>query len=216
MSKFWIAILSIFAFIGTAHAQESIRYRLQAGVGVSGYEYANSIGNTLGLHIGGYTDIQFTERPILLSTGLALVKRGGDGDGTPGNIKINAYYAEIPIHVRWESSLFGWDSIDYFVSAGPYVGVGLFGKTKWNAYDYTISSTVPGVPDENKHVKGDSVSSFSKSGLRRFDVGMGANFGLIFNERYEVSATFNIGFIDALRVGRGNILHFSVNFGYLF
>lgn len=215
MNRLVIMLLSVFVFAGVLHAQEDVRFRVQAGIGESGY-IDSAIKNTLGFHVGGYTDIQFTQHPVFLTTGLVLKKRGGDGDGDPGHLRLNAYYLEAPIHVRIDQRFFGLDNVNYFGSLGPYLAFGVSGKAKWDSYSYTVPSTVPGESDIVIREEADSVSSFSKGWLRRFDFGMGVNFGLIFYERYELSATFDMGFLDAMKVGGGKNQHISINLGYVF
>ena len=215
MNRLWITLLSLFALTSLVHAQEDIRFRAKVGMGASGYIDSN-IDYAFGYNLGGYTDIQFKEAPVFLTTGLSVVKRGGKGDTSIGDLKINAFYLEVPVHVRVESGFFDFENISYFGSIGPYVGLGLFGKTKWDSYSYTKPSLKPGVGEETIRVEGDSVSSFSDGRLRRFDVGMGANFGLIFSQRVELSGTFSLGFVDAMKQGGGKNQHISLNLGYIF
>lgn len=211
MRQYIIALLVLLFWSSQVDAQSEFRYRVQVGAGSSGY-IDSSVKNTLGYHGGAQLDwIISPKRPVFITTGLMFESKGGGKEEDNGNLKIKAYYLHIPILARIEKNLFKHDDdYRYYAAIGPYLGVGLFGKTTWDAHSYI---------DKEEHeiqVEAGRENTFSKTQLRRFDMGFEANLGVMFYEHLQLELRANLGILKAFRVGHGMNQTISISVGYIF
>lgn len=213
MKRHFIALLVFLLGFASyqVNAQSQFRYRAQLGAGSSGY-IDSSVKNTLGYHAGAQMDWRVSPNSsVFLTTGLMFESKGGGKEEEHGNLKINAYYLHIPMMARIEKNMFrNEDAYKYYAALGPYLGVGLFGKTKWDDYSYVDED------DKEVAVAAGKESTFSKSQLRRFDLGLEANLGVIFYEHLQLELRANMGFLKAFRVGHGMNQTISISVGYIF
>lgn len=89
----------------------------------------------------------------------------------------NPFYLNIPIHVGYKLQLI--DEFGYFLEAGPFVGVGMFGK----------------VTAENADKKVSSEDVFKKDNFNRFQAGLGFKTGFLAFDHYKLSIGFDYNFV---------------------
>ena len=107
------------------------------------------------------------------------------------SISFNPFYLDIPIHAGYR---YDFDErYAAFVEAGPYVGIGLFGKS------------------QGKDIFSDEV------GYKRLDVGVGLRGGLVFRQKVSISLGADFGFIEVLdRYYKAKPRNIALSFGYKF
>ena len=158
-----VLLLLVSAMCLTANAQE-LKYGVTAGVNVNSPEGNMDSGSRLGYHIGGTATCDFSK--WYASASLLLTQKGFKRPYTLSvdNQEIKSHtdvtYLELPIVAGKNFNLGG--GCKFFMEAGPYIAVGLFGKsqTKW-----------AGVKEESHKV-------FGKNGFKRFDAGLTGGIGV--------------------------------------
>lgn len=155
-----ILTICIILIAVASHAQSPIRYGITSGINFSKYLSAD-LNYSTGFQIGVSAELGLPSlhRNMYINSALLLSQKGGKGDDFY-NLKINAYYLELPIHIGVKQKLS--DKFTLSEEVGPYMALGLFGKTKADSY-----SSYFGVQDALHY------NTFSKSGLKRYDVGLG-------------------------------------------
>lgn len=119
-----------------------------------------------------------------------------------GKLNYNNYNLMIPVHVGYKFDV--CKDVKLFVNAGPYVGIGLFGKLK-----YTDNGKTTTLSD---NVYGDKLIS-------RFDWGLGARAGAELSRHYQLSIGYDYGIKD-LKTDKNPVSRknraFSVAVAYMF
>ena len=149
-----------------------------------------------GFHLGGVVSYLFNEM-LYFESGLLLSTKGfsynhedevGSGATVEGFDKSTITYLIIPIHVTYNIQKIQ-------ISTGPYIGIGLFGKRK---YDYVIND---GGPDP---YKGEETYKFiSKVGpndlkaneiaIKGLDIGWEIGVGYMISDILKINAEFGLG-----------------------
>ena len=162
-----VAILAIvFSFSGKALPPE---FEAVVGLNFSTVNY-ESVGFRTGFHAGFRTIFQIpTVSPgFYVNTAALLSLKGYKTD----SLSFNPYFLDIPIHAGYKYEVD--DRFAMFIEAGPYVGIGLFGKSE-------------------------SVDIFSDEvGYKRLDIGIGARGGVEFDKRYSASLGGDFGFLKVI------------------
>ena len=152
--------------------------------GVAGMNVSNlgGVGAKIGFHAGARFELAIPAitEGIYTNAGLLFSLKGYALDWGVVRSKSNAYYIDIPIHMGYKYSV--TDNFAIFGEAGPYLGVGLFGKTNTN-YDYN---------DEKE-------SSNIFDMLNRIDVGVGLRAGVEIMKKYTVSIGYDWGLLDSYK-----------------
>ena len=146
--------------------------KIKASVmGMGGSKLADGI---VSFHIGGVAEIpistKFSFRPELLLSGKGS-NLDGDVNGDPGTAKFRPFYIEVPLNFVYTHEL--PEGIRLFAGAGPSIGVGAFGKVKY----------------ENL-----SDDAFQDSGFKRMDFGINFLAGIELNS----GVTFGVNFTPGL------------------
>ncbi len=201
MKKMLLTVaVAIGALLG-AQAQQNVEVSVKAGVGATGWIggdsemadpiFAYRLGVGLDLPIQGMWGFQ---------TGLNFVGAGASINtaGIADSFKCHQLYLEIPLMAT--ATVNAGNNLDVVFNAGPYVAVGVGGKTKASAF---------GVSASNKTFADDGFN------LRRGDVGFGMGVGFEFN-RFLVGVDTRFGFIKLAE--NANVHNFGVfaNVGYKF
>ncbi len=94
------------------------------------------IGNIIGLHVGFGYEIPNKEKPYSFETGLRYSVKGFDAVVFGVSFKMRIFYLEAPLLMKryWDVG----NETRFFLSAGPYIGVGLSG-------DYSLRGNFLGV-----------------------------------------------------------------------
>jgi len=137
-------------------------------------------------------------------------------DGRTGTFEVNGeaditpYYLNIPIHAGYKMALN--DNLNLSLSAGPYIGIGLWGK---GTSKITTKGNVPAelgiVPREYKI---DNI--FKDSDIRRFEIGIGVKAGLEFMDHYRLSVGYDIQLNSMMKNDDYYNQIVSVTLGYTF
>ena len=169
MKKIVFVVLALFV-AGTGYTQ--IRFGAKAGVNILDYvdkadgKKLDIYKSKVGFHFGGVVEIpvaeMFAVQPELLFVN-SSVKMEGSGISV-GTVTVNRI--QVPVNAKLK---YGVDNLKLIVTAGPYIGFGVGGKTK--------------IGDLSTDIYGDN------SNMKRFDAGLGAGIGV------EVGKfAFNIGY----------------------
>lgn len=186
MKKITIAMVIALIAMGVCKAQEPLRWGVKTGINVS--TEGGHANYSAGFHVGALVEYQFFNNILLLGE-LLLTRKGFDNTGfysftDPENgiiggqeydIRKRSYYLELPVHAGYSFEF--TQSIALKLSAGPYIAVGLWGKTKDEDGDFRHTLY--------RHGKGD----------KRFDIGIGGKAMLEFSNHYQLSVGYDYGFI---------------------
>lgn len=195
--KHKLAVLALCAFVSAnVAAQDSkLTFGVNAGMNVSNSSW--SVGDldkkaVIGFQVGGTVDYALTEE-FYLQSGLSFTTKGAKvkGSGTidgyyfEGSLKVNQSYLQVPIMGAYKLEVAPDTKIVF--SAGPYLAVGVGGKSKLKGR-LTIGGDAGYDADEK-------VDTFGDDGmLNRFDFGLGAGVAAEFGQivvglRYELGLT---------------------------
>lgn len=133
----------------------------------------------IGFQVGGAANYEISDM-FSLQPGLLLSMKGvtDDLDEDEGKSSMSLGYLEIPVNAVANFSGFQ-------VFAGPYVGLGLFGKSKWE-YDGESNDTDIQFVSDYKDVDDD------KFGLKRLDFGINAGLGYKM-DALQIQAGYGLG-----------------------
>lgn len=174
--KKYALILTALAAFSTASAQ--VAWNARGGMNFSWWHSASHVRAMTGYKVGAGMDYAFADgwsvQPSLL-----LSAKGAELDLNESAFTgFRQLYLELPVELRLHCRVGEKQAV--IISAGPYVGLGIAGN---------ISSK-----------NGDeSLSTFGRNGLRRFDVGAGIGAAYEFYS-FMVGADFQTGF---RKLGRG-------------
>lgn len=210
MKKFLPLLSLILLFTATTRAQ-GLRYGITGAINFSNYAVeAGSISydpeSRIGFKAGFRMELDapfiydgfYFDMEALLSSRGAKVEQVVEGQYMSNTLR--PYYLEIPIHIGYRYNL--GSTVNLFASFGPYFGVGLFGKNKFFDGENTTK------PD-----------SFSSSGLKRFDFGLGVRGGVEMFNHYRIYLGYDWGVLDIAKGFNGgtvNSRNFYVGAAYMF
>jgi hypothetical protein len=185
--RFFGLLTSVVLLTTAAHAQSN--FRIQAGVNLANISVTDNgrvdDGNMLAsfnagiigdVHLGSILYFQ----PGVLFTGKgSKVQRGTEGSNGYFRQTFNPHYIEIPANLLLKTPLGAGSS--FFVGAGPYLGIGVGGKTK------TEGQTILGVQYDSerkiKYSNDDPTTLNAEEGtgfgiVKRFDYGLNGTVGI--------------------------------------
>jgi hypothetical protein len=146
--------------------------------------------NHPGFHVGGTVDIGLAGI-LSLETGTLFTSKGSRmsesySNGIEYEMKqvMNTYYLEVPVKARVSAEI---GNVGAYVAAGPYVGVGLFGKSK-------LETTLNGHSEEEK----EDISWGSdeeKDDMKRMDTGLTFGGGVELGP-VEIGVAYNLGLLN--------------------
>ena len=187
----------LFALVSMV-SYSQISWNVKAGMNMSNITGDADTDLRIGFNAGVGMEYQFTDT-WSIQPSLMFSQKGFK----LGDVKCNPLYLEVPVLAAARFAV--TDNQNVVVKAGPYLAVGIAGKSK--------------VEEGNVTVKTDY---FGDNAAKRF------YFGLGFGVAYEIGQIFfgldgGIGFIDALDGGIANIvlgssknMNFSLGVGYKF
>lgn len=197
----FLAILGATAIASTSLKAQT-NARIQAGINLANItvnengrvDDANMLSSfQLGIigdvHLGSILYLQ----PGVLFTGKgSKVQKGTEGSNGYFKQTFNPYYIEVPANILIKAPLGATGS--FFVGAGPYLGIGVGGKTK------TEGQTLLGVTYSN-----DQKIKFSNDDPTTLNEEEGAGFGIVKRFDYGVNGTVGL---------EGKSIVLGVNYGY--
>ena len=220
MKKFTICIL-MGAMAAGAGAQ-GLRYGVEGGLNVS--SPMNADGTKCGFNVGVNAQLPlkgawYLEGALKLSSKPFTVKENyyysPDSWSSSiyeinGKADITPYYLNIPIHAGYKVALS--DNLNLSLSAGPYFGIGLWGK---GTAKIDAKGDAPADVDiESGEYDVDNV--FSDGGMRRFEIGVGVKAGLEFMDHYRLSVGYDIQLNSMVKGDDYYNQVVSVSVGYMF
>lgn len=209
--RFFALLTSVVLLTAAAHAQSNVR--IQAGINLANISVTDNgrvdDGNMLtsfnagiigDVHLGSILYFQ----PGVLFTGKgSKVQRGTAGSNGYFRQTFNPYYVEIPANLLLKAPLGAGSS--FFVGAGPYLGIGVGGKTK------TEGQTILGVQYSSerkiKYSNDDPTTLSTEEGtgfgiVKRFDYGLNGTAG-IEGKSIVLSVNYGLG-LAKLQSGSNN------------
>lgn len=173
------------ASISTLNAQisDDVKFGIVAGVNFN--NMSENLNSKTGYHVGVKTEIdlpQLSDGVYLEIAGL-IASKGAKFDGGYEVGDINATYLEVPIHLGYKYDINS--DIKVIGNFGPYFGLGLFGKVKYDNYwKYE-----------------DEENTFGCEGLiKNFDFGLGFNLGVEFKEKYQFTLGYDFGLVNGNKI----------------
>lgn len=187
-----LAMIAMVTLAGKAQtASSNIDVELVAGVNSTNISYGTLVSRT-GFHAGVRLskDLKFftDQNAIYGNVGALLSLKGGTEKTDEGDYTYNPYYLEVPVHVGY--SYQANPNYKFYFEMGPYVAVGLFGKTE-------------------------GASVFGDLDFRRFDIGAGLRTGVQIYQHYSLSLGYDVGFINVQK-GTGANKNFYLSAAYQF
>jgi hypothetical protein len=187
-----LILIAVAAIAGTqANAQLSINP--EAGVNFSKTN-ANGSKFLTGFKAGAVADIDIA-KGFYIQPGLFYSMKGDKAEGVLTTSKLQMNYLEIPLSLGYRYDMGNAGSL--FATAGPYLGIGLNGK-----------STVT--------LAGQSIETDLKAGdhFERMDWGMNLSIGYITPVGVYVRAQYGMGFTDAYSNTKNRVLGVSVGYAF--
>lgn len=154
------------------------RIGIVAGANLSNFS-SGYFTSRLGYHLGVRGEMSLGNQGTYLDAAMLFSLKGGKVKGSfesknDVTAHFNAYYLELPIHIGYKT--YFHDELCMFISAGPYIGLGLFGKSDLSIFGMK-----------------DKWDTFSDETLPRMDYGVGANIGLEFQDKYRIALGYDFG-----------------------
>lgn len=209
MKKLFMACLLLAGSMSMG-AQEW-RIGVEGGMNVnSPKELDTKVGYRVGLR--GELDFGEARKGAFLSMGLLLSEKGSKSDNyyvvpTGAQMKWTMHntYLEIPLHAGYRFAV--GRNASLFASAGPYLGVGLFGKSRQTTTVGTSETTTTVAKNIFHH-------------QHRIDAGLGLRLGVELKQHYQISAAYDWGLTSLRSVPSGATKernrNFSLSFTYMF
>lgn len=196
MKKFILSLALAFSAVFCMNA-EDVTFSVKAGVGVSSWMGgdADYAGARFAYRVGFGVDIPVHGK-FGFQTGLNFEQLGTNVDSpTYVQTHINQMYLELPLMGTFR---FGAGAGNFVVNAGPYLGVGVGGKSK-------VETSLGDISDK----------TFGDDGMKRFDMGVGIGIN------YEISHFLfgidtRMGFLHNLKGVKSYNDALFFNFGYRF
>ena len=164
MKKLFLLAVCMLSML-TVSAQMRPTMMFEVGIGMSGWtgdaaKGSNAIFNP---RVGVTADVPLNEW-FSFQPGLSWVSKGAKMEN---DVKVNQNYFQVPLMAAFHMR--ATDSFDLVFTAGPYVAVGVNGKTEYEQNDVTTSW---------KTFK--DADGVGWDGFRRFDAGIGVGVALDF------------------------------------
>lgn len=192
----------VIAIIGI----NSVKAQTLSGEVVAGLNIADvsELDSRIGFHVGVVGSYGFSNEfnGAYANAGALISLKGGQLDyGSILKANLDAYYLEIPIHIGYKHSLS--ENFAIFGEFGPYIGIGLFGKSKIESKGESIS-----------------VDTFSEDGgVKRFDMGLGFKLGVEINKHIPISVGYDFGLANINNDNDGGSIknsNLTISIGYKF
>lgn len=198
MKKLFLLAVCMLSML-TVSAQMRPAMMFEVGIGMSGWtgdaaKGSNAIFNP---RVGVTADVPLNEW-FSFQPGLSWVSKGAKMEN---DVKVNQNYFQVPLMAAFHMR--ATDSFDLVFTAGPYVAVGVNGKTEYEQNDVTTSW---------KTFK--DADGVGWDGFRRFDAGIGVGVALDF-PHWIVGVDADFGLCKVCKDGPRNYdLFFSAGFKF--
>ena len=208
MKKLFLLAVCMLSML-TVSAQMKPTMMFEVGIGMSGWTGdAAKVSNALfNPRVGISADIPLNEW-FSFQPGLSWVSKGVKSDissqGVNSDVQINQNYFQVPLMAAFHMR--ATDNFDLVFTAGPYIAVGVNGKTEVDVDDMTMSWKT----FKDGNVGGTQIWD----GFRRFDAGIGIGAALDF-PHWIVGVDADFGLCRLYKDGPRNYdLFFSAGFKF--
>lgn len=185
MKKIYLSMLIMGTAISTLNAQisDDVKFGIVAGVNFN--NMSKNLNSKTGYHAGVKTEIDLPRLSdgVYLEIAGLITSKGAKFDGGYEVGDINATYLEVPIHLGYKYDINS--NIKAIGNFGPYFGIGLFGKIKYDSYW--------GGEDEK--------NTFGCEGLMNtIDFGLGFNLGVELKEKLQFTFGYDFGVVNLNKI----------------
>ena len=213
MKRNLISFCALFFLLQSASAQDDkpkpggieIRAGINmANISITGDGEVDDAKQTTSFHAGLIADMALVGNFLSFQPGILFTGKGSKtqaGDPSSLNYRketFNPYYVEIPANLVVKLPIGGGNRI--FVGAGPYLAVGIGGKTttegKLAGVSYTGESKIQFSDDDPTTLNQDEGAGFDV--IRRFDYGFNGTVGLETRNRVNVGIHYGYGLAKLL------------------
>ncbi|WP_129593904.1 porin family protein [Seramator thermalis] len=194
MSKITSLVIILTLFLNISAKSQSVYVGIKGGGSFTRLT-SNDLSDLSGKFggMGALTvDYEFISN-MSVQTGAYFFMKGATYSTTSGDqqsvpVDADMYYLQFPLHFSYKIPISG--SVRFNVNAGPYVAVGIAGKTKVGSGDNVVKyDTFSGAGDVNA----------AGIGFRNFDGGIGLGAGLEFNS-FTIDAGWDFGLANISRI----------------
>lgn len=148
--------------------------------------YSDDYQMNLGFHVGTTLDFPIDDN-LSFETGLLLTSKGWKYKeeifGTDVTVKLNLYYVDLPLTLKVKSNDLG--GVKIFGALGPYVGVGVTGKSvviiEYQGDEETEKEEITFGNDEEE------------DSLKRLDLGLTFGGGIEINSAVTLGVSYDLG-----------------------
>lgn len=210
MKRFTLVLLGVILTIGVNAQVNNIRWGVKVGGNLSQMttkidgDKLDGAKNRFGFHAGGMMEYSFSPsfaiQPELL---FSMNSTGQEYDITEDvtqKTHIDIWQIQVPINLKYK---LGDDALGYFVTAGPYFGIGLSGKLKGD-----------GMGSRNIYDEDEMGTDLN---LKRFDIGIGVGLGVEI-KKIMVGASYQFGLMNLSNANKvkSRVGTFQLSVGYFF
>lgn len=183
-----VALMMCGITVASAQSMEKFRFGATFGMNVSTITKSD-MDSKIGFNAGLRGEYNFTE-DMYLGVGLGYSHKGVKED----DLKASAGYIEIPVHFGYRMGL--TDKISTFGEFGPYFGIGVAGKWKFD---------------------GEKLGDFfGEDEAKRFDMGLGLRAGVEFMQKYQVHIGYDFGLLKIYEDEKNRNGNFTLGVSYMF
>lgn len=199
VKSLFIAVMALLGSL-TASAQSEGDFRVGVGAGMNVSQLTNTdLNSRLAFNVGLRGEYYFTD-DVYLGTGLLFSWQGARITNYGFTTKFTPGYLQIPLHAGVRMGLSR--SATFFGEFGPYVAVGVCGKSDVPLFKGMADEDFFGDPDEGY--------------ARRFDCGLGLRAGVEIS-RIQIGVGYDFGLVKIYKEGEsirnGN---FNLGVAYMF
>lgn len=212
MKKYLLAITTVTMISFAANAQkDDYGLSIRAGMNLQKLNGETYLGNDLDadlavrFHVGAIVDFPLADK-FHVQSGLLFSTKGASA--SDGDYQINISYFEIPFNLLYKTEA---GSGTFYGGFGPYVGIGIGGKQKFEDENVTVKRDIK--------FKGKVSNAFELINpyYRRFDAGANFVLGYEFGSNFLVQGTLQAGLANiAPKVENSDAQAEYKNFGIQF
>lgn len=188
-------ILVVFVALATLSVSAQ-KFGIKAGVNFADYygDDAKGLDSKTGFQVGALYEMPLGTNLYLQPEAVLTLK----GAKTSGDLTINPYYLEIPVRALYKIPA-GPGSVT--IAAGPYISMGLFGKSKNGGDSYNLFTKEDG-EDE--------------AALKRFDMGLSAAVGYELQNGLFFNLESGTGLLEVAKDTKMKNSVFTISAGFKF
>lgn len=193
--------IAVFAQLPSIGIKGGVNFATISGSGtenqtVSGTNLIAHAGSITSFNVGAFVDVKMGH--FSLQPGVNFTGKGGTFNGVTGQLpngsittvdsKYNLYYVQVPVNILYHVPfVIG----DFYIGAGPYVGLGVYGKHKQSA-DNNSNGTHTYFSSDEKVKFGDNED------IKPYDLGANAIAGIKLKGGLLLNLNYDLGLSNIL------------------